>query len=64
MLSLTRKERGEPPTCRRCGRPIVRNTSPKHRWARALPKLEWLHNAKDFDPSKPIDCFTPEPKED
>ncbi|AYD81560.1 hypothetical protein HYP71_gp066 [Arthrobacter phage KBurrousTX] len=52
------------PVCRNCGRPITRNTQPQHRWARRMPKREWLHNATDFDPKKPMDCFDPEPKED
>lgn len=48
-------------TCCHCNRPITRNTAPKPRGAERWPKREWVHNADDFDPKKPMDCLDPEP---
>jgi hypothetical protein len=48
--------------CRNCGRRVVQNRDPQHRWARKFPKRPWVHRLEDFDPKKPIDCFDPEPQ--
>lgn len=49
--------------CLNCGRPLVLNTQPRHRWAVPAPGPLWLHRTEDFDPKLPIDCFAPVPEE-